>query len=125
MATHTSLIAWLVFVSFLPLKNLLLLLLLYLLLLSTSFIGLRGSGEDGQLGIGNNEEKEWVCVVKALEPYKVRSVVAGSRNSLAICDDGKVLFSSSSILFSYLLIFIGASLLKFDRASCYFLNWVY
>ncbi|KAJ6369719.1 hypothetical protein OIU76_028046 [Salix suchowensis] len=49
-----------------------------------------GSGEDGQLGIGNNEDKEWVCVVKALEPYKVRSVVAGSRNSLAICDDGKL-----------------------------------
>ncbi|KAF5749914.1 ultraviolet-B receptor UVR8-like [Tripterygium wilfordii] len=49
-----------------------------------------GSGEDGQLGIGNNEEKEWVCVVKALEPYKVRSVVGGSRNSLAICDDGKL-----------------------------------
>ncbi|KAG6741965.1 hypothetical protein POTOM_055246 [Populus tomentosa] len=49
-----------------------------------------GSGEDGQLGIGNNEEKEWVCIVKALEPYKVRSVVAGSRNSLAICDDGKL-----------------------------------
>ncbi|KAF9663963.1 hypothetical protein SADUNF_Sadunf17G0106700 [Salix dunnii] len=49
-----------------------------------------GSGEDGQLGIGNNEIKEWVCVVKALEPYKVRSVVAGSRNSLAICDDGKL-----------------------------------
>ncbi|KAM7280161.1 hypothetical protein ACFE04_007295 [Oxalis oulophora] len=48
-----------------------------------------GSGEDGQLGIGSNEEKEWVCVVKALEPYNVRSVVAGSRNSLAICDDGK------------------------------------
>ncbi|KAF2299503.1 hypothetical protein GH714_032293 [Hevea brasiliensis] len=49
-----------------------------------------GSGEDGQLGIGNNEEKEWVCVVDALEPYKIRSVVAGSRNSLAICDDGKL-----------------------------------
>ncbi|XP_011011191.1 PREDICTED: ultraviolet-B receptor UVR8-like isoform X3 [Populus euphratica] len=49
-----------------------------------------GSGEDGQLGIGNNEDNEWVCVVEALEPYKVRSVVAGSRNSLAICDDGKL-----------------------------------
>ena len=49
----------------------------------------RGSG-DGQLGIGTNKEKGWVCVVKALEPYKVRSVVAGSRNSLAICDDSKV-----------------------------------
>ncbi|XWS30697.1 hypothetical protein CRYUN_Cryun23aG0009500 [Craigia yunnanensis] len=49
-----------------------------------------GAGEDGQLGIGNNEEREWVCVVKALEPHDVRSVVAGSRNSLAICDDGKL-----------------------------------
>ncbi|XP_010498199.1 PREDICTED: ultraviolet-B receptor UVR8-like [Camelina sativa] len=47
-----------------------------------------GSGEDGQLGIGTNEDKEWACVVKALEPYSVRSVVSGSRNSLAICDDG-------------------------------------
>jgi alpha-tubulin suppressor-like RCC1 family protein len=50
-----------------------------------------GSGEDGQLGIGTNEEKEWACVVEALEPYSVRSVVSGSRNSLAICDDGTVL----------------------------------
>ncbi|KAH0984515.1 hypothetical protein GBA52_011692 [Prunus armeniaca] len=49
-----------------------------------------GSGEDGQLGIGNNEEKEWVCVVEALQSRTVRSVVAGSRNSLAICDDGKL-----------------------------------
>lgn len=50
----------------------------------------RGSGEDGQLGIGNNEEKEWVCSIKALESEKVSSVVAGSRNSLAICEDGRV-----------------------------------
>nr|AFK46714.1 unknown [Lotus japonicus] len=49
-----------------------------------------GSGEDGQLGIGNNEDKEWVCVVQALASRSVRSVVAGSRNSLAICDDGKL-----------------------------------
>lgn len=49
-----------------------------------------GSGEDGQLGIGNNEEKEWVCAVKALAAQNVCSVVAGSRNSLAICEDGKV-----------------------------------
>uniref|UniRef100_A0A2N9GGB6 Uncharacterized protein n=1 Tax=Fagus sylvatica TaxID=28930 RepID=A0A2N9GGB6_FAGSY len=48
-----------------------------------------GSGEDGQLGIGNNEEKEWACIIKSLQSYSVRSVVAGSRNSLAICDDGK------------------------------------
>ncbi|CAN1788715.1 Ultraviolet-B receptor UVR8 [Linum perenne] len=49
-----------------------------------------GAGEDGQLGLGDNEDREWVSVVKALEPYRVRSVVAGSRNSLAICDDGKL-----------------------------------
>lgn len=49
-----------------------------------------GSGEDGQLGSGNNDEKEWVCSIKALQPYRVSSVVAGSRNSLAICDDGKL-----------------------------------
>jgi hypothetical protein len=51
----------------------------------------RGSGEDGQLGIGTNEDKEWVCTVKALPSQRVRSVVAGSRNSLAICHDGKVI----------------------------------
>ncbi|KAL0720037.1 hypothetical protein Bca4012_069361 [Brassica carinata] len=50
----------------------------------------RGSGEDGQLGIGTNEEKEWACVVETLEPYSVRSVVSGSRNSLAICHDGSM-----------------------------------
>lgn len=54
----------------------------------------RGSGEDGQLGIGNNEEKEWACSIKALKSEKVSSVVAGSRNSLAICEDGKVSFLS-------------------------------
>ncbi|KAG6392632.1 hypothetical protein SASPL_146856 [Salvia splendens] len=49
-----------------------------------------GSGEDGQLGIGNNEEREWVCTIEALSSEKVCSVVAGSRNSLAICEDGKL-----------------------------------
>ncbi|KAF5179021.1 Ultraviolet-b receptor uvr8 [Thalictrum thalictroides] len=49
-----------------------------------------GSGEDGQLGIGDNEDKEWVCSIKSLESQKVASVVAGSRNSLAICQDGKL-----------------------------------
>ncbi|KAI3451752.1 hypothetical protein Pfo_008417 [Paulownia fortunei] len=49
-----------------------------------------GSGEDGQLGIGNNEEKEWVCTITALRSENVCSVVAGSRNSLAICEDGKL-----------------------------------
>lgn len=49
-----------------------------------------GSGEDGQLGIGNTEEKEWVCAIPALRSENVSSVVAGSRNSLAICEDGKL-----------------------------------
>ncbi|KAI3747771.1 hypothetical protein L6452_10415 [Arctium lappa] len=49
-----------------------------------------GSGEDGQLGLGDNEEKEWVSSITSLNSVTVRSVVAGSRNSLAICDDGKL-----------------------------------
>ncbi|GAA0141368.1 ubiquitin-protein ligase [Lithospermum erythrorhizon] len=49
-----------------------------------------GSGEDGQLGIGNNEEKEWVCAIKSLHSSSVASLVAGSRNSLAISHDGKL-----------------------------------
>jgi hypothetical protein len=58
----------------------------------------RGSGEDGQLGIGTNEDKEWVCTVKALPSQRVRSVVAGSRNSLAICHDGKVINISQLVV---------------------------
>lgn len=63
----------------------------------------RGSGEDGQLGLGTYEEKEWACVVEALDPFAVRSVVGGSRNSLAICDGGKVnkLFSFSLVGFAH------------------------
>ncbi|KAK9116105.1 hypothetical protein Sjap_015052 [Stephania japonica] len=49
-----------------------------------------GSGEDGQLGLGNNDDQEWVFNVKALDTERVCSVVAGSRNSLAICEDGKL-----------------------------------
>ncbi|KAI3985603.1 hypothetical protein MKX01_033886 [Papaver californicum] len=49
-----------------------------------------GAGEDGQLGIGENEEKEWVCSIRAFQSEKVSSVVGGSRNSLAICEDGKL-----------------------------------
>ncbi|KAL5995732.1 hypothetical protein ACLOJK_025801 [Asimina triloba] len=49
-----------------------------------------GSGEDGQLGIGDCEEKDWVCSIKAFENETVSAVVAGSRNSLAICQDGKL-----------------------------------
>lgn len=33
---------------------------------------------------------EWVCEVKALKSYSASSVVAGSRISLAICDDDKL-----------------------------------
>ena len=70
----------------------------------------RGSGEDGQLGLGTYEEKEWACVVEALDPFAVRSVVGGSRNSLAICDDGTVI-----ILISYIWLYSNESF------SCY--NW--
>jgi len=40
--------------------------------------------------MGGSEEKDWAHCVEALEPYNVTAVVAGSRNSLAICDDGRV-----------------------------------
>ncbi|KAF6137255.1 hypothetical protein GIB67_036292 [Kingdonia uniflora] len=49
-----------------------------------------GSGEDGQLGIGINEEKDCVCAVKVLQSHRVSFVVAGSRNSVAISEDGKL-----------------------------------
>ncbi|XP_047333790.1 ultraviolet-B receptor UVR8-like [Impatiens glandulifera] len=48
-----------------------------------------GSGEDGQLGMGNKEERDYASTIKSLHNQNVCSVVAGSRNSLAICDDGK------------------------------------
>ncbi|CAI9766934.1 unnamed protein product [Fraxinus pennsylvanica] len=53
-----------------------------------------GSGEDGQLGIGSNEEKEWVRTITSLSSNEFSSVVAGSRNSLAICEGGKDVNSS-------------------------------
>ncbi|MCO5604607.1 hypothetical protein L7F22_058776 [Adiantum nelumboides] len=51
---------------------------------------LRGAGEDGQLGLGDLEDKAWACQIEALESENLVSVVAGSRNSLAICDDGRL-----------------------------------
>ena len=56
----------------------------------TILINSRGSGEDGQLGMGNWEEKDWVHSIKSLESKNVVEVVAGSRNSLAICENGNV-----------------------------------
>lgn len=50
----------------------------------------RGSGEDGQLGMGDWEEKDWVYSIRSLESKNVVAVVAGSRNSLAICENGNV-----------------------------------
>lgn len=47
-----------------------------------------GSGEDGQLGMGDWEEKDWACSIKALESKNITAVVAGSRNSLAISESG-------------------------------------
>ncbi|KAJ4733293.1 Regulator of chromosome condensation (RCC1) family protein [Rhynchospora pubera] len=49
-----------------------------------------GSGEDGQLGMGNWEEMDWASPIKSLEKYNATAVVAGSRNSLAICEDGRL-----------------------------------
>ncbi|MQM07717.1 hypothetical protein Taro_040559 [Colocasia esculenta] len=49
-----------------------------------------GSGEDGQLGMGDWEEKDWVYSIRSLESKNVVAVVAGSRNSLAICDSGNL-----------------------------------
>ncbi|EMS67335.1 hypothetical protein TRIUR3_20158 [Triticum urartu] len=51
---------------------------------------LTGSGEDGQLGMGRCDEKDWARCIGALDAYAVSAVVAGSRNSLAICDDGSL-----------------------------------
>lgn len=49
-----------------------------------------GAGEDGQLGLGDLEDRAWACQVDALKNERLVSVVAGSRNSLAICDDGRL-----------------------------------
>eukprot|EP00249_Psilotum_nudum_P006695 c19983_g1_i1 orf=743-1693(-) len=49
-----------------------------------------GAGEDGQLGLGDLQDRACVCDVGVLENEHVSSVVAGSRNSLAICDDGRL-----------------------------------
>ncbi|XP_020586117.1 ultraviolet-B receptor UVR8-like [Phalaenopsis equestris] len=57
---------------------------------SRSLILAWGSGEDGQLGMGDWEDKDWVYSVKAVEGRDFTAVVAGSRNSLAICNDGKL-----------------------------------
>lgn len=40
--------------------------------------------------MGRNEEKDWAHCVEALGSYAVTAVVAGSRNSLAICEDGRL-----------------------------------
>ncbi|KAI5072492.1 hypothetical protein GOP47_0012598 [Adiantum capillus-veneris] len=49
-----------------------------------------GAGEDGQLGLGDVCDKAGVCEIEALEDEQVTCVVAGSRNSLAICNDGRL-----------------------------------
>jgi len=50
----------------------------------------RGAGEDGQLGLGGFDNKDHVCRIEALSQIRVSSIVAGSRNSLAITEDGQV-----------------------------------
>ena len=49
-----------------------------------------GAGEDGQLGVGSRHEKHIMLPVSDLDGLDVASVVAGSRNSLAICTTGEV-----------------------------------
>lgn len=55
--------------------------------------------------MGGNEEKDWAHCVEALAPYAVTAVVAGSRNSLAICDDGRVRPVSLFVLVHFLASF--------------------
>lgn len=50
----------------------------------------RGAGEDGQLGLGTFDNKDHVCSINTLARLRVVSIVAGSRNSLAICENGQV-----------------------------------
>ena len=50
----------------------------------------RGAGEDGQLGVGSRHENHLMLPVSDLDGLDVASVVAGSRNSLAICTTGEV-----------------------------------
>jgi hypothetical protein len=40
--------------------------------------------------MGGYEEEDWARGVAALDALAVSAVVAGSRNSLAICADGRV-----------------------------------
>lgn len=77
----------------------------------------RGSGEDGQLGLGTDEDKELACVVEALEPFTIRSVVGGSRNSLAICDDGKVTYRIHFLI--PCCFFFGGFCFQFNKVQCF------
>lgn len=52
----------------------------------------RGSGEDGQLGLGDYGDENRPRAVDALADVNVVSLVAGSRNSLAIDEGGGVSF---------------------------------
>eukprot|EP00271_Cylindrocystis_brebissonii_P001995 TRINITY_DN1234_c0_g2_i1.p1 TRINITY_DN1234_c0_g2~~TRINITY_DN1234_c0_g2_i1.p1 ORF type:complete len:774 (+),score=158.02 TRINITY_DN1234_c0_g2_i1:215-2536(+) len=49
-----------------------------------------GAGEDGQLGLGTRHDESTLQPITALDGLEVSSVVAGSRNSLAICANGDV-----------------------------------
>ncbi|KAL2610465.1 hypothetical protein R1flu_029038 [Riccia fluitans] len=49
-----------------------------------------GAGEDGQLGLGNSEDRHRVSVVEALSSVTIVGVVAGSRNSVAFSDEGEL-----------------------------------
>ena len=49
-----------------------------------------GSNGNGQLGLGNNEEKKSPTLITALSNITVSSIAAGGYNSLALTTDGKV-----------------------------------
>lgn len=59
-------------------------------MLQRSILVAWGAGEDGQLGPGDVEDRARACQVDALENERLACVVAGSRNSLAICEDGRL-----------------------------------
>lgn len=40
--------------------------------------------------MGDWEEKDWACSIKGLESKNITAAVAGSRNSLAISENGHV-----------------------------------
>lgn len=58
---------------------------------SPSCCGHRGAGEDGQLGLGNDcRDEQNLQLIPSLVDKHVSTIVAGSRDSLAITATGQV-----------------------------------